>query len=154
MASRKTIKGISIQLSADATGLTNALQNINKKIDSTSSNLKEVNKLLKFDGSNTELIAQKQRLLGEQIDNTKKKLKALTDQQDKLNSAFENGDITQEQYDAWQREIIETEQQLKASEMSLTIQRIHLTELGSPFPDGARKSEQLRPYSMMKFCNH
>lgn len=113
MASRKTIKGISIQLSADATGLTNALQNINKKIDSTSSNLKEVNKLLKFDGSNTELIAQKQRLLGEQIDNTKKKLKALTDQQDKLNSAFENGDITQEQYDAWQREIIETEQQLK-----------------------------------------
>lgn len=114
MASRKTIKGISIQLSADATGLTNALQNINKKIDSTSSNLKEVNKLLKFDGSNTELIAQKQRLLGEQIDNTKKKLKALTDQQDKLNSAFENGDITQEQYDAWQREIIETEQQLKS----------------------------------------
>ena len=48
MASRKTIKGISIQLSADATGLTNALQNINKKIDSTSSNLKEVNKLLKY----------------------------------------------------------------------------------------------------------
>ena len=116
MASRKTIKGISIQLSADATGLTNALQNINKKIDSTSSNLKEVNKLLKFDGSNTELIAQKQRLLGEQIDNTKKKLKALTDQQDKLNSALENGDITQEQYDAWQREIIQTEQQLASLE--------------------------------------
>lgn len=114
MASRKTIKGISIQLSADATGLTNALQNINKKIDSTSSNLKEVNKLLKFDGSNTELIAQKQRLLGEQIDNTKKKLKALKDQQDNLNKALENDDITQEQYDAWQREIIETEQQLKS----------------------------------------
>ena len=113
MASRKTIKGISIQLSADATGLTNALQNINKKIDSTSGNLKEVNKLLKFDGSNAELIAQKQRLLGEQIDNTKKKLKALTDQQDKLNSALDKGDITQEQYDAWQREIIQTEQQLK-----------------------------------------
>lgn len=113
MASRKTIKGISIQLSADATGLTNALQNINKKIDSTSGNLKEVNKLLKFDGTNTELIAQKQRLLGEQIDNTKKKLKTLTDQQDKLNSALDKGDITQEQYDAWQREIIQTEQQLK-----------------------------------------
>lgn len=114
MASRKTIKGISIQLSADATGLTNALQNINKKIDSTSSNLKEVNKLLKFDGSNTELIEQKQRLLGEQIDNTKKKLKALTDQQNNLNSALDKGDITQEQYDAWQREIIQTEQQLKS----------------------------------------
>ena len=114
MASRKTIKGISIQLSADATGLTNALQNINKKIDSTSSNLKEVNKLLKFDGSNAELITQKQRLLGEQIDNTKKKLKALKDQQDNLNKALENDDITQEQYDAWQREIIETEQQLKS----------------------------------------
>ncbi len=113
MASRKTIKGIAIQLSADATGLTNALQNINKKIDGTSSNLKEVNKLLKFDGTNTELIAQKQRLLGEQIDNTKKKLKALTDQQGKLNSALDKGDITQEQYDAWQREIIQTEQQLK-----------------------------------------
>lgn len=140
MASRKTIKGISIQLSADATGLTNALQNINKKIDSTSSNLKEVNKLLKFDGSNTELIAQKQRLLGEQIDNTKKKLKALTDQQDKLNSAFENGDITQEQYDAWQREIIETEQQLKSLGDELDDTEDSSDRVGQSFSGWGRKN--------------
>lgn len=70
--------------------------------------------MLKLDPTNTELLAQKQRLLGEAVENTEERLKALRKAQEKAKKELENGDLGQDQYDALQREIIETEQKLNA----------------------------------------
>ena len=64
------IQGITVEIGGDTTKLTTALQGVNKEIKSTQSQLKDVEKLLKLDPSNTELVAQKQRLLGDAIKET------------------------------------------------------------------------------------
>ena len=71
------LKGITVEIGGDTTKLTSALQGVNKEIKSTQSQLKDVEKLLKLDPSNTELVAQKQRLLGDAIKETKEKLATL-----------------------------------------------------------------------------
>ena len=71
MASR--IKGITVEIGGDTTGLDKALKNVNATIRSTQSSLKDVNKLLKLDPANTELLAQKQKLLKDAIGSTKEK---------------------------------------------------------------------------------
>jgi phage-related minor tail protein len=68
------IKGITIELDGDTTKLSNALKGVNKEIRDTQSNLKDVNKLLKMDPGNADLLAQKQKYLTDAIDATKKKL--------------------------------------------------------------------------------
>ena len=75
MASR--IKGITVEIGGDTTGLDKALKNVNATIRTTQSSLKDVNKLLKLDPANTELLAQKQKLLKDAIGSTKEKLDAL-----------------------------------------------------------------------------
>lgn len=70
---------------------------------------KEVDKLLKLDPGNTELLAQKQKFLADAVGETKEKLATLKTAAEQANTALANGDISQEQYDALQREIIETE---------------------------------------------
>ena len=76
------------------------------------SQLKDVNKLLKLDPGNTELLAQKHKLLAEAVGETKEKLTTLKTAAEQANTALANGEISQEQYDALQREIVETEIQL------------------------------------------
>ncbi len=73
-------------------------------------------KQLKLDPGNTELITQKHKLLEEAVAATKEKLETLKTAAEQANTALANGDISQEQYDALQREIIETEQDLKKLE--------------------------------------
>ena len=70
-------------------------------------------KLLKLDPKNTELLSQKQKLLADSISATKDKLATLKTAAEQANTALANGDITQQQYDALQREIVETENELK-----------------------------------------
>lgn len=111
MASR--IKGITIEIGGDTTGLDKALKSVNSSITHTHSALKDVNKLLKLDPSNTELLSQKQKLLQEAISSTKEKLDALKQAQVQAKEQLENGDLGQDKYDALQREIIETEQELR-----------------------------------------
>ena len=72
MANR--IKGITVEIGGDTTGLDKALKSVNTSIKSTQSALKDVNRLLKLDPSNTELLSQKQRLLKDAIGATKEKL--------------------------------------------------------------------------------
>ena len=107
------IKGITVEIGGDTTGLNKALQGVNKEIKNTQSQLKDVEKLLKLDPGNTELLSQKQKLLGDAVAETKQKLETLKTAAEQANEALARGDITQEQYDALQREIIETEQALK-----------------------------------------
>lgn len=114
MASR--IQGITVEIGGDTTKLSSALSGINKEIKGTQTQLKDVEKLLKLDPSNTELVAQKQKLLAQEIGATKEKLTTLKTAAEQANEQLQKGEITQEQYDALQREIQETEQKLKSLE--------------------------------------
>lgn len=111
MASR--IKGITVEIGGDTTGLDKALKSVNSSIKTTQSGLKDVSKLLKLDPTNTELLTQKQKLLKDAIGSTKEKLDALKQAQEQAKAQLESGDLGQDKYDALQREIIETEQVLK-----------------------------------------
>lgn len=111
MANR--IKGITVEIGGDVTDLDKALKTVNGTIKDTQSQLKDVERLLKLDPSNTELLNQKQRLLAEAVGQTKSKLDALKDAQEQAKKQLESGDLGQDKYDALQREIIETENKLK-----------------------------------------
>lgn len=105
------IRGITIELGGDASGLEQALKGVNKEVKNTQSQLKDVERLLKLDPKNTELLRQKQKLLGDQIENTSKKLDKLKDIQKDMDK---NGvDKNSDQYMALQREIISTEAEVK-----------------------------------------
>ncbi|MBR2564592.1 MAG: phage tail tape measure protein, partial [Paenibacillus sp.] len=130
MASR--IKGITVEIGGDTTGLDRALKGVNSTIRSTQSQLKDVNKLLKLDPTNTNLVTQKQRLLKESIASTKEKLDALKTAQAQAKQQLENGTLGQDKYDALQREIVETEKELQrlqqeAAKTSTTLSKIDET---------------------------
>ena len=110
------IKGITVEIGGDTTGLSKALSGINKDIKNTQNELRDVERLLKLDPSNTELLSQKQKLLKEAIGETKNKLEQLKSVQDQMEAGLKDGSVTQDQYDAWQREIVATEQELKRLE--------------------------------------
>lgn len=114
MASR--IKGITVEIGGDTTGLDKALKNVNSSIRTTQSSLRDVNRLLKLDPKNTTLLAQKQKLLKQSIGSTKDKLEALKQAQVQAKQQLENGELGQDKYDALQREIVETENELKRLE--------------------------------------
>src|SRR5690554_2552898 len=115
----ETIKGITVKLEANTTGLSEALKDVNKKARDIQSELRQVERLLKFDPKNTELLAQKQKLLSEQVENTREKLDRLRSVQEQINEQFKKGDITEGQYRAFQRELVKTENQLKYFESQL-----------------------------------
>ncbi|VGR53332.1 phage tail tape measure protein [Streptococcus pyogenes] len=111
MANR--IKGITVEIGGDTTGLDKALKGVNSTIKSTQSQLRDVNRLLKLDPSNAKLLAQKQQLLQKEISETSEKLNALKEADKQAKVQLENGELGQDKYDALQREIIETENNLK-----------------------------------------
>ena len=85
MASR--IKGITVEIGGDTTKLTDALRDVNNEVYNTQAQLKDVEKLLKLDPSNTELLAQKQRILNEEVQATREKLEALKEAGERANEA-------------------------------------------------------------------
>ena len=107
------IKGITVEIGGDVTKLNDALKGVNKNINSTQQQLKDVEKLLKLDPTNTELVAQKQKLLGQAVKDTSEKLETLKEAESQAQAQFARGEISQQQYDALQREIIATEQSLE-----------------------------------------
>lgn len=110
----KKIKGITIKFGADTMALSKALKSAEDTSKSLGSELSSVNKLLKFDPKNTQLLAQKQELLSKQVENTKEKLEALKQAQGEVEKKFKSGDIGAEEYREFQREIAKTEQDLKS----------------------------------------
>lgn len=113
MANKK-IKGITIKFGADTMALSKALKSAEDTSKSLGSELSSVNKLLKFDPKNTQLLAQKQELLSKQVENTKEKLEGLKQAQEEVEKKFKSGDIGAEEYREFQREIAKTEQDLKS----------------------------------------
>ena len=119
MAAGRNIKGITIEIGGDTTGLQKALSDVNGKLKSTQAQLKDVNNLLKLDPSNTVLVAQKQELLKNAIADTTEKLDSLEAAQKDVTAALEAGKIGQEQYMAFQREVEETRATLTRYETEL-----------------------------------
>lgn len=107
------IKGITIEIDGNTKGLSQALKGVNKDIKTTQTQLKDVEKLLKLDPRNVTLLGQKMELLGREISQTKDKLAQLKSVSDQMEAGVKNGTVSADQYDAWQREIIETENELK-----------------------------------------
>ncbi len=113
------IKGITVQIGADTKGLEAALKDVNQSAGKIRSELREVERLLKFNPRDTELLAQKQKLLADQVENAREKLNRLKEVQAQVNQQFQEGKISEEQYRAFQRELIKTESQLKNYEKQL-----------------------------------
>ena len=111
MANSK-IRGITIEIGGDTTKLDKALGSVDKKIKGTQVELREVNKLLKVDPTNTEMLAQKQALLTDAISETKEKLDILKNAESQVQAQFARGEISEEQYKALTREIGRTEVEL------------------------------------------
>lgn len=106
------IKGITIEIDGQTTGLKKALGDITSQSISIQKELTDVNRLLKFDPGNAEALAQKQELLSKQIENTSNKLNQLKSAQSQVEEQFKSGNIGEEQYRAFQREIEFTEASL------------------------------------------
>ena len=126
------IKGITIEIGGDTTKLQTALKGVNTEIRNTQQQLKDVEKLLKLDPGNTELLAQKHKLLGDAVKETKEKLETLKTAAEQAEKALNDGTISKDQYDALQREIIETENELKrleeqANQSATALQKISAT---------------------------
>ena len=115
----KKISGITIAIGADTTGVTNGLKDIGKQSNSVNSELRDVERLLKLNPSNVELVAQKQQLLSKQVELTTKKLDGLKGAQTDVERQFKSGDIGEEQYRAFQREVVATEGRLDHYKQSL-----------------------------------
>lgn len=120
MAGSSRIKGITIELDGETTGLQKALSNVTKESIDIQKELKDVERLLKFDPGNTEVLAQKQSLLAKQLENTTNKLNQLKSAQEQVDAQFAKGDIGEQQYRAFQREIQYTEADLKKLKQSLS----------------------------------
>ena len=113
---RDIIKGITIKIGGDTTELGKAMESVNKQSDTLSDELKEINRMLKFDPENADLLAQKQKVLAGTIDNTKEKLEKLKEAERQVQAQFARGEVSEAQVRALQREIIKTEGQLESYE--------------------------------------
>jgi phage-related minor tail protein len=104
------IKGITVEIGGDTLNLQKALQDVNKKISHTQSELRDVNRLLKLDPGNTELLQQKQSFLNDAIAETKEKLKQ---EEEALKAAAQDKNFPTDKMNALKREVIETKEKLK-----------------------------------------
>ena len=113
MAGKSRIKGITIELDGEVTGLEKAMKDVTSKSIDLQGELKDVERLLKFDPGNVEALAQKQEILTKQIENTTEKLNRLKSAEEEVERQFQSGDIGEKQYRAFRREVEFTEKSIK-----------------------------------------
>ena len=104
----KNIQGINIELGGDTTGLTDAIKGVEREATKLQSELREIDKGLKLDPGNMDLLAQKSVVLAKEIAAVSEKLNILKNSQEQVNAQFAAGQITEEQYRAFGREIVKT----------------------------------------------
>lgn len=141
---RDNIKGINVVIGGETTGLNNALKEVNKTAGGLQSELKQVERLLKLDPQNTELLAQKQKLLTEAVQNTTEKLKALKEAEAQVQKQVKEGSVSETQYRALQREIIKTEQELKGFETRAQKTKEEIKSLGKNIEVAADSTGELK----------
>lgn len=138
------IKGIFVEIGGDTSGLQKALKEVYKITGSLQNELRGINSMLKFDPKNTELLAQKQKVLSQNIAETEEKLVELKDAQREFIEG--GGDLNTKEYRSLQREIILTEEQLKKLKVEAsnwtTVSR-QLSELGNKMKDLGSKVESV-----------
>lgn len=125
------IKGITIEIGGDTTGLDKALSGVNKQIRTTQQELRDVERLLKLDPTNTELLAQRQKLLQQAVEGTSEKLKSLKEAEKQAQEQFQRGEISEQQYNALKREIIDTEEKLNGLEDAAKKSNATMAQIGA-----------------------
>lgn len=134
---KSSIKGITIKIGGDTTGLDKALKETNKKSRELESELKAVDKSLKLDPNNVTLVKQKQDLLKDSIKETKSKLDVLKEAQSQVTAQYKKGEIDAGQYRAFQRELETTKSKLS----SLKDEKKNIHVIGTAFKEAKDKVE-------------
>lgn len=138
----KAIRGITVEIGGDTTKLGKALEGSEKQTRSLQAELRDVEKLLKFDPTNTELLAQKQKILADMVSETTKKLDTMKEAEAQVVAQFERGEIAEDQLRAFQRELIKTESELDDLESQLKDAGDASTDLGDDVKDAGDAAEQ------------
>lgn len=141
MANNSRVKGITIEIGGDATGLSKALEGVNKSINNTQSQLKDVNKLLKLDPGNTELLRQKQQLLSKAVGQTTDRLESLKQAAAQLKAS--GVDENSEQFMALRREIIETESSLDSLTQAANSSNAALSKIADTADEIGSKAQKV-----------
>ena len=136
------IKGLTVEIGGDTTKLGKALESVNKKSRDLSSELGEINRMLKLDPGNTELLAQKQQVLAEAISNTTKKLETLKDAEKQVQEQFEKGEVSEAQYRSLQREILATEKKLDSYKKAMDETANAARDMGKQTETAGDKAEE------------
>lgn len=129
--SSSAIKGITVEIGGNTMGLNKALGETNREINNTQSELKQVNRLLKLDPTNTELLKQKQTLLAQSISETDKKLKTLQEAEKQANKQFKGDEAGKESYRTLQREIVATKEKLESLKSQSNKTQLSLQKISS-----------------------
>lgn len=134
------ILGITVDIEGKTSGLTKSLQDANSSIAKTTAALKDVDKALKLDPTNVELLAQKESLLNKQIEQTNDKLDILKQVATDANDALDNGTITEEQYASLTAEIVKTESSLSGLESEAEASGTAMDDAGNAAEDAGDKA--------------
>ena len=129
--SKGKLRGITVEIGGDTTKLGKALESVNSKTRDLQSELKGVESLLKMDPGNTDLLAQRQQILTEAVEETTEKLKILKEAEEQVAKQFENGDIGADQFRDFQREIISTENKLDGFKSKLNGTEDEIEDVGN-----------------------
>lgn len=148
MASNKKIKGLTVQIGADTSNFNKAMEESNKKSRSLKSELSEVERLLKLDPTNVELVAQKQKILTEQVEESSKRLDILKQAQDEVNQKFKSGEIGEETYRNFQREVIKAENDLQKQKEALDKVKKSADNTDTALSDASKEAENLAKKDM------
>lgn len=116
----KRVKGITIELNGDATGLDKALKGVEGTLKKTEISLKDVTKLLKLDPKNTVLLKQKHDLLQKSIVETKNKLKQLNEANKQVSASYKNYDKWKAAYEPIKAETDQTKKKIEELKASMS----------------------------------
>lgn len=140
----KNIRGITIEIGGDTTKLGKALEASEKKSRSLQTELKEIEKVLKFDPTNVEALTQKQNVLTQSIEETTKQLETLKEAEKQVQKQFERGEVAEEQVRALRREIMNTERNLGSMRGELTSTNTALQRLADGTDSAERHTTEYR----------
>ena len=133
------IKGLTLEIGGETQALNKALSGVNKESRDLQSELRQVERLLKLDPTNTDLLSQKQKVLAEAVGTTAEKLNKLRDAEKDAQQQFKDGKISEEQYRALQREVVKAEQDLEKFEERLKKTNPKLEEFGAKAKEAGDK---------------
>ena len=137
------IRGITVEINGETQGLQNALRDVNRQSTALQGELREVDRALRLDPSNVTLLGQRNEILAQQVSNARDKLQTLQHAQEQVEQQFASGDIGGEQYRAFQRELINTENQLKNLENQLHDSNEAMMNAGSAANDAGDALERM-----------